>query len=190
MYTTINNVKAQIDAHETTDDALLEQFITDASRTIDRYCAGALGSDNYFVQETVTDRIMYGTVDHDRVLWVWPLKPIVSDVSHIAYQYNPSGTWISIPANYVRIDGYAVSVPGMSCPAGKLRVKMTYTGGYATIPDDIANACALLAIRFYREVKSGLTDSIGVAELGTLQYTLAIPKRVQFMLAPYRRVTP
>lgn len=190
-YTTLANVKAQLGATETADDALLTQLITDASRMIDRYCAGAFDSDNYFALETVTDKVLRGVVGYDRYFRVWPLKPVVSSVTAIAYRYDPADAWTNLTAAYVMIDGYQVSIGGApSNAAGKPQFKITYTGGYATIPADVQNVATLLTIRFYREIKSGLTDAIGVAELGTLQYTRAIPVRVQAMLAPYRRVVP
>jgi hypothetical protein len=37
------------------------------------------------------------------------------------------------------------------------------------------------------EIKSGLADSIGVAETGMMMYTKAFPVRLVEMLKPYRR---
>jgi len=71
-----------------------------------------------------------------------------------------------------------------------VQVKISFTGGFNPLPDDLVNAATLLTIRFYKEVKTGLSDSIGIAELGMLQYTKAFPERLAAMLKPYRRIVP
>ena len=77
-------------------------------------------------------------------------------------------------------------------PRGVVRTKMSYIGGYGAtlgeLPPDLVEAATVLAVRLYREVKSGLTDTIGVAELGMLAYTKAWPVRVTEMLQPWKRV--
>jgi hypothetical protein len=77
---------------------------------------------------------------------------------------------------------------------GPCWVTISYNGGLGTlsdsaytIPDDLVDVTTLLAIRFYREAESGLTDAIGVAELAQMVYTKAWPTRVIEMLQPYKR---
>jgi hypothetical protein len=48
----------------------------------------------------------------------------------------------------------------------------------------------VLAARFYKEAQGGLTDSVGVAELGMIMYTKALPVRFTEMLTKYLRVQP
>ncbi len=120
-------------------------------------------------------------------LYCWPRKPKVESVSALSYRFDPRETWQSVTAAYAVVDGYAVSAD-VSERRGKAQVKISYIGGFNTLPDDLVNAAVLLAVRFYKEIKSGLTDSIGVAELGTLQYTKALPARVAEMLRSYKRM--
>jgi hypothetical protein len=186
-YATLSSVKAALGSSETTDDSLLAALITQASRVIDRHCAGFADSDNYFVRITVTDEVSPALVSADGKLYCWPRKPKVESVSALAYRFDPREAWQSVAAAYAVVDGYTVSAD-VSERRGKAQVKISYIGGFNTLPDDLVNAAVLLAVRFYKEIKSGLTDSIGVAELGTLQYTKALPARVVEMMRPYKRM--
>ncbi len=186
-YTTLTSVKLAIGSSQTTDDTLLSALITQASRAIDRYCTGTVVSNNYFARETLTDILMSGIVSKDGMLLCYPCKAVVESVSALAYRSTPQETWQEIDPSKIEIGGYRVSAAGVSA-VGVVRVKISFVGGFDLLPDDLVNAATLLAVRFYREVKSGLGDSIGVAELGTLTYTKALPARVIEMLKPYKRV--
>lgn len=186
-YASLSAIKAALGSSETTDDSLLAALITQASRAIDRHCAGFTDSDDYFVRATVTDEVLPALVSADGVLFCWPRKPKVESVSALAYRFDPREAWRSVNAAYAVLDGYTVSAD-VSDRRGKAQVKISYVGGFNPMPNDLINAAVLLAVRFYKEIKSGLNDSIGVAELGMLQYTKALPARVIEMLRPYKRM--
>lgn len=185
-YTTITAVKRALGSSENADDVLLAELIIQASRTIDRYCAGSVGSDNYFIRETLSDVLLSGDVGNGS-LYCRPLKPVIESVSALAYRISARENWKDLDPAYLSIKGYVVRWDGLD-GRGNVLVKISFTGGINPLPDDLINAATLLAVRFYKEVKSGLTDSVGVAELGMLQYTKALPERVQIMLRPYKRV--
>lgn len=186
-YASLSAVKLALGSSETTDDALLAALITQASRAIDRFCAGFVGSNNYFVRETVTDETLNGLAAADGKLFCWPRKPLVESVTALAYRFSARGAWVAMTSAYAEINGYTVSILGFP-EYGRAQVKISYVGGFDPLPDDLVNAAVLLTVRFYKEVKSGLTDSIGIAELGTLQYTKSLPARVVEMLRPYKRM--
>lgn len=174
-YTDLATVKEAIGATELTDDALLARVITAASRMIDRYCAGAKATD-YFAGAAVADELSSGVISRDGQLYIFPLKPTISQVLALSYRYGVGQPWNEVDVSDVIIDGYLVVV-GLSEMArnGIVRTKMSYIGGYGAtlgeLPPDLVEAATVLAVRLYREVKSGLTDTIGVAELGMLAYT-------------------
>lgn len=188
-YTSLNAVKAALGSSETADDDLLAVLITQASRAVDRLCAGFVGSDDYFTHDETTDEILTGIVLANK-LFCWPRKPKVESVSALAYRFDAREDWLSLAAAYTELSGYTVSIWGVPGQNRRAQVKISYTGGFDPLPDDLVNAVTLLAVRFYKEIKSGLTDSIGIAELGTLQYTKALPARVVEMLRPYKRMVP
>lgn len=192
-YTTVTNVKNALHIATTGDATLLATLVTAASRAIDRYCTGAITADaeNYFMQATVTDETLRGRAAVDGVLHVFPHKPNVSAVSALAYRFSPLEDWLEIATDYIAVEGNHVMAWSVGSP-GQPFIRISYTGGYSTLvtglPADLVEAATLMAGRYYREEESGITDVIGVAELGQLIYTKAMPVRVKVMLAPFVRV--
>lgn len=190
-YTTVANVKAALGATSTAGDVQLATLVTRASRAIDRQLYPR-GPDNYLLLETVTE-IGLGYVDGFNVLHYWPRKPRVTTITSLMVRETPRRTWEALSLDDIAVDGYHVQGYELST-TGKLWVSLAYTGGLASdvasLPADIVEVATVLAVRFYREAESGLTDAIGVAELGTLTYTKALPARVVEMLKPYVRRVP
>ncbi len=202
-YTTLAFVKAAFGATETTDDALLQQKIAEASRTIDKTLCKAFP--NYFELAEVEGELLEGLVDHKGNVIVWPMKSNVVSVESFEFRYSPAESWQSVDPSLCTISNVRkVEAWGQSLSRGKCFVRISYTGGYGTeeevepptdpvsfvitgLPEDIIDAATVLSVRFYKEEKAGLTDAIGVAELGTMQYTKAIPARVIEMMTPYKR---
>lgn len=197
-YTTLAKVKAAFGAEETTDDDMLKAKITEASRAWDTTLCKAEA--DYFKLETVTNEVLKGLITKDGDIVTWAKKVIVNSVTKFEYRFSPRTDWVTADLSAVVINNHrqvtAYGIAGLrSVPCW---VRLTYSGGYGTeatpyvsltgMPEDVINAVTVLAVRFYKEEKSGLTDAIGVAELGTLQYTKAIPERVFEMARPYRRL--
>lgn len=193
-YTDLSRVKAALGAEEPTDDDILTTCIAAASRAIDRRCAGAIAGDNYFELASVTDEQIKGQVDRQGRIVCWPRKPLVVSVSALSARRWPMQTWSDIDLNTLEIDGGRVVAWVFNFERGPVQVKLSYSGGLAAdvddLPADLVEAGTVLAVRFYREAKTGLTDSIGVAELGTLLYTKALPLRVIEMLRHFKRTVP
>lgn len=71
---------------------------------------------------------------------------------------------------------------------GTRNVKAVYTGGYATVPDDVALACVKLAAAWYAHARAG-GDGVLRETLGdySAEYACrALPTDVEGALAPYR----
>lgn len=190
-YTDLSRVKAALGAEEPADDDILATCITAASRAIDRRCASTIDGDDYFELVTVADEEIKGQVDRQGRIVCWPHKPRVASVSALSVRRWPMQSWNEIDLNTLEIDGGRITAWVWNFERGPVRVKLSYSGGLAAtvddLPADLVEACTVLAVRFYREAKTGLTDSIGVAELGTLLYTKALPLRVIEMLRHFKR---
>ena len=197
-YTTLARVKLEAGVSSTEDDTLLASLITSASRWLDRELTGhAIGSDNYLMSETITLETLNGLVDKDGTILVWPHKPVVSTVAMMNWRTDPLSGWIGVNTSQLWIDGYVVQATYAAYANGyhgKAQVQITYTGGLASsvssLPADILEDVTVMVIRVYRENKTGLTDSMGVAELGTATYTKATPVRLMDWIKAYRRVVP
>jgi hypothetical protein len=195
-YTTLAKVKAALGGEKVTDDALLQVKITEASRAIDRLCSAP---DSYFMAESVTGELCNGLVASDGVMICFPQKAVVNSVTSFEYRNTPKDIWLTAAADSIVIQNkYMVSVYGEAIRKGKCFIRLSYNGGYGAesgspavitgLPEDIINAATVLAVRFYKEEKTGLSDAIGVADLGVMQYTKAFPVRVVEMMKPYKRI--
>ena len=179
------------------DDGLLSTLITAASRAWDRICTGVPDAENYFYTEDVSGEILEGQIYYtgDRII-CYPHKPIINSVSSFTFQKNIVSTAYTVDPTRIecvgpRVVAYPESM-GIDFPS-KCRVTINYNGGLSsgsapsTLPDDMQEAVAILAVRFYREAETGLADQMGVAELGTMVYTKALPVRVATLAEFYRR---
>jgi hypothetical protein len=196
-YTTLALVKQAMDSKETVQDTVLSSFITRASRYLDKLCTSQSNVANYFMTETVNAEILTnGVIDFAGRLAVFPHKPVITAVSAIAYRYSLRQNWIdgdplmtALLQDMVVFEGYLPSWD-------QGYVKISYTGGLGLtvtdLPEDLVDLATTMTIRLYKEARTGLGDSIGVAELGMLVYTKAFPQRVLDMLnvANYARIAP
>ncbi len=195
-YTTAARVKAHLRIQGAGDDALLAVLATAASRAIDRKCTQSPAPEavGYFALETRSETLR-GLVDGRGVLQVWPHKPDLSSVESLAYRHTPLEAWLAVATERLALTGGQVEVwPVETLRPGRYAVQMTYTGGYGAdvdaLPADLVEAATVLAARYYREAETGLTDAMGIAEIGQLVYTKAMPARVEELLQPFVRRVP
>lgn len=192
-YTTTALVKTALGTSASTDDTQIAKLVTAVSRAMDRKMAGAINSADYLKSETVSSELGRGQAGSDGIILYFPRKPLVTAVTAFAYRFGPLESWLTVNVVGVAVDGARMQAYAY-CGRGKPFVMTSYTGGLASsqanLPEDIIEAATVLTVRYYKEVKSGLADTIGVAELGTLIYTKAWPIRVLDMLEPYKRRVP
>lgn len=194
-YTTVQAVKDALHGKLSTDDALLGTYVTACSRAIDRKCTGVPDGDNYFRLDTVTDELLYGQADvFGEQILCYPRKPLVTSVQSFSWRINVTQTEYTVDPSRIEADGPRVTAYPTNLYGempNRLRVKISYVGGLSGsavgLPEDLQNVCTLLAARFYREGETGLSDSIGVAELSQLIYTKAWPVRAMDMIGPFIR---
>ena len=188
-YTDLVTVKAEmhIVSGSSVDDVLLGNVITAASRAWDRKCTGVPDAINYFASGSVVNEVLVGQVDaFGQKILCFPHKPIVSAVQSFSFQENITQALYSVDPSLIEVYGPKVTAYPVNLTFGypsKCRIIISYTGGLgatlADLPADMVNAVSILAARFYRETETGLTDQMGVAELGDMVYTKAWPVRVK-----------
>jgi hypothetical protein len=212
-YTTVERVKQEIHATLSYDDALLGKLVTAASRAFDRKCTGVPDAVDYFKLETVVGEVLKGQVDwQGSNILCYPHKPIITSVTAFSFSERIIDTVTVVDVLRIEADGPQVRVYPTTFGAGhiayypsarwgtypiggggisKVRITMSYIGGLgattADLPEDLQEMVAILAARFYREAETGLTDQMGVAELGIMAYTKAWPIRVVDQMGPYIR---
>ena len=196
-YTTVARVKEAIRIKENADDTYLAKLVTAASRYTDKWCAKSQRAADYFKLEWVADEECRAQVDQRGMILAWPRKNVIVSASTMQYRTTPIGEWTDVPAERIVVEASGYTVEGWTYIIAKPRtlfVRVTYLGGMAAIVDDVSpdlmEAVTLLAARMYREDESGLTDAMGIAELGTLQYTKALPERYVANVEKYLRPVP
>lgn len=196
-YTTLTLVKEAMQSTETVQDPVLSTFITRASRYLDKLCTSQNNVSNYFATETITDEILTnGVINYRGDLTIFPHKPAVNSVSALSYRYSLRDSWQTANVDWLSLQQEMVVFEGALSYSEQVYAKISYIGGLgatvADLPADLVDVATVMTIRLYKEARSGLGDTIGVAELGELVYTKAFPQRVLEMLniANYARTAP
>jgi hypothetical protein len=190
-YTTRERVRRNLDNISPDDNDLLDNAIASASRIIDTLATGvSVGSDNYFTLEDIVNQEIYGQVNQCGYIVTWLRKATVNSIASFEYRLTPAQGWVTVATT--EIDGNKVVAYTNLLVRQRVRCRLSYNGGLADdpedLPSDLLEMATLMAVRLYREGKSSLSDAIGVAELGQMQYTKAMPARFMEEIKRYKRV--
>lgn len=187
MYVTLPTVKAAIGKLTADDrDDLIEQAISAASRWIDQRCGRY-----FYADKTTSARTFRATgrttcVDLDQVL----LVDDIASSTGLAVATGTTGSWTTVTGWEAGPDNAAVygqPFTEIRAAAGWLpaftRVQVTARWGWPAVPDQIAQAAALLAARLYRR-KDSPQGVIGVPDWGAVRVSRTDPD-VEALIAPY-----
>jgi len=190
-YCTLAELKSALRITDSTDDTLLENAIESASRRIDGYTG------RFFYQTASTAVPMY---PYDEYLLVFPNDVATSTIT-IKIDSAGDGTYATTltqgtdyvlqPRNvpiYTRPYESARMVGGQTFPLFTLpsfeTVQVTTVWGWASIPDDINQACILLAMRQFARLNAAL----GVVGFADMAITVrAVDPDVRDLLSQYRK---
>jgi hypothetical protein len=190
-YCTLAELKSALRITDSTDDTLLESAIESASRRIDGYTG------RFFYQTASTAVPMY---PYDEYLLVFP-NDVATTTITIKIDSEANGTYATTltqgtdyvlqPRNvpiYSRPYESARMVGGATFPLFTLpsfeTVQVTTVWGWASIPDDVNQACILLAMRQFARLNAAL----GVVGFADMAITVrAVDPDVRDLLSPYRK---
>ncbi len=190
-YCTLAELKSALRITDSTDDTLLESAIESASRRIDGYTG------RFFYQTASTAVPMY---PYDEYLLVFP-NDVATTTITIKIDSQANGTYATTltqgtdyvlqPRNvpiYSRPYESARMVGGATFPLFTLpsfeTVQVTTVWGWASIPDDVNQACILLAMRQFARLNAAL----GVVGFADMAITVrAVDPDVRDLLSPYRK---
>ncbi|MDA8230350.1 MAG: hypothetical protein M0006_03335 [Magnetospirillum sp.] len=161
------------------DEALLTRLITAASGFISRWCG------RQFASQNVVDTFN-GTGGVAQPLRQYPVSAVAS-VSVDGQSIPPSP---GVPQAGFLFTDTMVSLSGYRFNRGIANVTIAYTAGYATIPDELEQACIELVAFRYREIPRIGKASEGMAAQTTAFVIKDIPPSVATLLATYKRVVP
>lgn len=171
----------QFQSSDTSKDEQIKSFINRALGILERYIGRQIKSREYteYYDGDGTDQLL---VNH------WPIISVASlhDDPDRAFTSETliDSTDYNIYANegMIRLfndEGVFVT--------GEQNIKLVYTAGYATIPDDLELAATILVAHFYNKSAGEGHTSLGLGGFNKSFNMAAIPDEVRFIVEPYRK---
>ena len=193
---TAAEAKAYMGLSGSDKDTIIGTFITDASTWIEEYLGRKV-----VASQTVTEEVGNGTGTE----YFTPKFPPVTAVSTLKSRGSPTGSWAAIVSDSSNIlidpiNGDFVELYGTTFPAGRSNIQITYTAGFASMPNEIKQVCyEMVAVRFRDSNDPGLgANTIGLdshsrsssgGSSTSKTYLDMIPKWEK-ALAPYKTKRP
>ncbi len=202
QYCTLEQVKTYgaIADTDSNDDTYINKIITAVQNGIDAFCNWS------FHDETRTNEERSGAdvkIDNDGYMQIRVDKCPVYAVSSVAYRFHPAQSWASVESTLVETFPTPSSVPHPRADSNlilcyvnmrahrndRVRVKVTYSGGFATT--DPPGALNLLATRLtwwrYKQ-RAAAFDKIAMPEIGQVIIPSALPPDLRRDLELWKRV--
>ncbi len=168
-----------IDASDTSRDDLLDALLAYASERIESHCARAFASAGVteYLDGPGTTRLVLAR------------RPVTVLTGVYEDSDREFGEDTAVPDDELALypETGVVERIGAVFPRGTRNVKAVYTGGYSTVPDDVALACVKLAAAWYAHARTG-ADGLRRETLGdySADYSCsALPADVEGALRPY-----
>lgn len=140
--TNLADVKESLGITDNSKDNLIERKINQATEMIENFCG--LNNDHHFASTTYTNEEYDATNTDELVLRARPIITLTSVSARDSSENISSFTTLDSQDYFY--DEYAGVIKGVAVFSGSWnRYRVTYTAGFATIPDDLAEACVLLA---------------------------------------------
>lgn len=193
-YTTVANLKNYLGVSAGTDDALLQNLIERAQKTIDSYCgrtfeASADTTRKYCVGVDTQDDMLY--LDED-LCQIGTGGSIITDADGTSPVTLTVTEYVTRPRN--RAPYHAIELLDSSTHDWTYTTNpqngITVTGRWAwsvTAPDDIVHACTRLAGYFYKQKDAGVFDTTAIPDAGIIQVPQGLPQDVKILLSNYRK---
>ena len=194
-YATLAEVKLYrgIPTATTTDDALLTALITRACKQIDNHChrifvAPTTASTHYFdaIRDISDDqRTLYLDADLATIVTITNNNETSTGLASTHYTTEPRNV---TPYHAIRLTWRADELWTWSdAPEDAITVNGRW--GYATtVPDDIKHATIRLANYLYSQKDAAVFDITALPEQGVITVPQGMPRDVQVILDPYRRL--
>ena len=191
-YVTLAGLKGYLGIDDSVEDALLEQIIEAASRSVDR-----IANRRFYLDAAATPRT-YRPIGNLRVI-----TDDIGTTSGLVLKTDPDSTGLyqttftlnldyiteptnalalGRPINYLTIvGGTAMSLPVNYWP----QVQVTARWGWPTVPDDIEQATYILSADLYKR-KDSIGGVLGLSELGAIRMS-PLGRDIAAMVRAYRR---
>ena len=192
-YATVAELKTYLGITGATDDTLLTSLLARAQKAIETYCgrifeASADATHNFVVGEDTDGDCLWFDDDLSQITSVITDADGASPVTLVR-----NTDYITQPRNTT--PWYGLKMLGSSNNfwdyTGNAEMGVTVTGRWSysvTPPQDIIHANIRLAGFYYRQKDAQVFDTTAIPDAGVITIPQGIPKDVQLILQPYRRL--
>jgi hypothetical protein len=158
----VADVKEELGIEGTDDDDFIINLINRVTDYIDRYCKRTFNADDY------SDEMHSGDDTNYLLPRYWPINSIVR-IQHRKTTLN-TDSWSTIDSKYYHIEGHNKEVVFKTgiFTQGVNNYRISYNGGYSTIPEDLKMACIQIVKKFFNDRKGSHLKS---ESLGEYSYT-------------------
>ena len=182
--TTLTTAKEWLQVTDTSSDALISRLISSSSRSICNYLnRNDLHSQSYSEAYSGTGTSRLCPVNY----------PITAVASVAIDGMSVSAASSFTAAGYRFSDTVIILNGGQKFTRGIENVEIVYTAGYATIPEDIVQACVMMIATQYQSQGAGYavsSESVpGVYSASYSNTVGSVPDSVKSLLRNYVRVT-
>lgn len=148
--TTVSNVKDYLGINVTTFDSVLDLIVDGVNQGIENKLNQVFSSATYTNEEY--------DILKDTTILVLKRAPVIT-FTQLQYKDSPlnedEDSWTTIDSDEYKVDlGSGIITWNSQFQKGKQRYRVTYTAGYATIPDDITLAATILSSSYFNNRKS------------------------------------
>jgi uncharacterized phiE125 gp8 family phage protein len=169
--TTLQSAKEYLKITDISEDTLIESLINSASEQIEKFCKRKLK------EKTYSDEEYDGTCRTNLLLNQFPVFSVssvkIDDVLIDSSEYK------------VRKETGSLIRVNSIWPEGFMNIKVSFVAGYNPVPSDLELACKHLVMFYYKTDISNFSRTFGE---GFVLRPDAMPRQVQMLLAPYRKV--
>lgn len=182
--TTLNQAKAylKIPLLETSQDAMVELFINSASQDLESEC------DRFLKARAGIVEYQDGQGTNVIVTRQWPIGAVTELRLDVDSLFTDPATLVATADRVVTDDGAGILLLNGATPRALRAVKVTYDGGYATVPSDLEHAC-LWSVFWYAKIRDaadiGRTTKNKEGE--SISYLQTAPQYVKDVIARYKR---
>lgn len=175
--TTVADVKAFLGITFTTDDALIQTLVSNASAFIGQYCNRRIMSASY----TESYNGYGGDTLVPNNFPITQVASVMVDGVVIPAAGSPT------QSGFVN-DDKAIYLRGYSFNTGRKNVQVTYTAGFATVPPELAQACIeIIAVKYKRRTEYHVSGRTLDGQMITYN-TADVPASAGAVLSQYQRV--
>ena len=185
-YCTVDQVKNYPPVHitDTVDDTAIIDAINSVKNNIDNICRWSFNNETRVAEERSGNDVK---VDNNGDLNIRVDKCPVTNVASVEYRFRPSQAWTAIPASQIEYYPTPSNTPRaladsnlikcyssfLSARGERTRVRLTYSGGFATVPPSLGRLATRMS---YWRYKQGGTSFEKTAIIGSGQ--VIIPSNI------------